>query len=870
MVTKAGIYVNEDGRDRMMLDNSTVFELMPQDKSKSNRYNGLSTSGTKLLLGNVVLVNDGVKPVLKEDSNVLSFGDVAINASGTCVNITAEDYSKLMSGDIPSGYCRHRDGTIYNIVSNVAGAPTITYTIANNIITFSTGKTTTELETVLYNNVPTVLSHNTEDLTETVTSTRCPFVNTRYFNPIVNKNAAFDIEYHVDNIDNDWTNHNAIGDTFTVEVADISGNILSQRTTYGGVYKITIPAYSTTGEKVFTIRCIDSNGVASPYEFLRVLVKDSSTKTIVDMENYLDGEGNITFEYPSGTTRTIVLKNESEITKQEAYQNKAALTNFFAMAAASGANYVKMYNGGDTHYFIDYHTESGLSATCAYYKCTMNSTSSTKTKTITAVEQVDFNEVKSVKESSRLAPVIMRTTAPSVGNSLTADSSTDYAQGVWYCTINSLGTRPAGGDEILLPDNITIDLNGSTLQAIQSDDIVSGFVLEFRNNFNTHVINGKVYGNYDGFDFLSTSIKCGNTKPAEWLGVTHVVSSRFCSLENVDTGWSVGYDGCVSPGLSNFGAPTLIDNKRIDLSTGQPVDDNDMIITDFKSCEGKEYIGLGRIGYCGYQCAGTQREIFFSFYDSEKNYIRSYKSRLYLHVKVPTNAAYVRVTGYGNVYNANGDTSMSAWSVDWRGSSENGSLAFWNVTICDQCSRVNCYCHDTRTTAQTGAGYCFLVDNCTYERIGKEVGHPTGWDAVTPLLGDIEDNFQWQRNFTMRNCSRIGTGGRNDLTVHYCTVFNFIGNTGITLTNHGGIEGGVISDNNMPKLTIERTLKSLHPHVIYSNNVINTLVVSYTDYTATGEHVDKDIYMTNSTIVNENGYSYLSMSNSINGGVVYQ
>lgn len=869
MVTKKGLWIDKGVKDKIYLDDNYLFNGFPQ-VGNATHY-GLSTCGGKLLYGKTILVNDGVSPVITENDGNVSFGDVEIIKQGTCVNITEEDFVSLLDGDIPSGYCRYRKDTIYNIVSDVSTAPVITYTISNGTITFSTGKSTTDLGITLYNNVPTLLSDNTEDKTATVTSTRCPFINLRHFDHIVNKNSPFEIEYHVDNIDNDWFNNNVIEDTFTVEIADLSGIVLAKRTTYGGVHRITVPAYLTVGEKEFTVRCVDSHGVSSPMEFMRVLVVETTNDVIADMEDYLDQDGNISFEYPVGTAWTITLKDEDKITKQEAYQNKGALSAFFAMASSNGATRVKFYNSDDTHYYIDYHTQSGISATCVYYKCTMDSAISSSTKTIVSVEEVSYNEVYNAKLVSKLTPVIRVTAAPVAGDTLKANDTTgDTSQEVWFCTLNSLGTLPSGGDNIVFPDNITIDLNGSTIKAIPTNDIVRGTVLKFQNNFNTHVINGKVYGNYENFDFYATSINCGNVKPAEWLGVTDISGSRFCSFRNLEIGWSVGYDGGVFSACTNFGSPVLIDNKRIDLTSGEEVEDTSMIVTDFKNCSGKNYIALGRIGYCGYQCAGTQREIFFSFYDANQNYIKSYKSRLYLHVKVPENAVYVRITGYGNVYSANGDTSMAAWSVQWRGSSENGSLALFDVKPCDSCFKTDCYHHDTRTIAHQGAGYCYLIDNCTYERIGKEIGHPSGWDAVTPLLADLEDDFQWHRNFTMRNCERIGTGGRDLFIVHYCTVFNFVGNTGISLTNTGGIEAGLIADSYIPSLKIDKNHKSLHPHVMYDGNVIGGLSVTITDYTATGEHVDEELVIKDSVLERKNNYSHLLMRNSINGEDVYQ
>jgi hypothetical protein len=57
---------------------------------------------------------------------------------------------------------------------------------------------------------------------------------------------------------------------------------------------------------------------------------------------------------------------------------------------------------------------------------------------------------------------------------------------------------------------------------------------------------------------------------------------------------------------------------------------------------------------------------------------------------------------------------------------------------------------------------------------------------------------------------------------------------------------------------------------MYIGNTINTLSISYEDYTTTGEHVDKGITMYNTTVVHECGYKDLSMYESVNGDVIYQ
>lgn len=86
------------------------------------------------------------------------------------------------------------------------------------------------------------------------------------------------------------------------------------------------------------------------------------------------------------------------------------------------------------------------------------------------------------------------------------------------------------------PDTFTLDLNGSTVSALQASDLNEGTILMIADCYDTHIINGNTRGTFKGKDYNSEDT-------AEWLCNVMITGSEFCSFENIDDFYSTGYDG---------------------------------------------------------------------------------------------------------------------------------------------------------------------------------------------------------------------------------------------------------------------------------------------------------------------------------------
>lgn len=746
-----GIHVKEsDGKCSLMFNG----QLITAFRSFKNRF-GLVVDGSKLILQGIdVAYSAQTNPLIRQVGDAVFFGEVPLLSNGKCINITKEDYSKLCAGEAVPGYVRYNQFDIYNIVSDVSAASTVTYTVSNGIVTFSDDSTSEMSNDMLYNNSEGVLTHNNESASATVENTDTPFLCLRYFNPIIPIGGKVSFTYHVDTIDMAKTNYGTLDRTFTL-VVETKGGTTAKKTTYAGVFDFSTPAFLSAGETWFSVRCIDSRGVSSPVQYYDILVRDE-----VSFNTYTMTESDLEEFTHDGETYRIVPDNSSV---SVALANKAALSAFFAKVKTSGYNKVVMLN---RTYWVDYH-------------------------------DAEMN------------------------------------------TVN-------GGDAIIFPDEFTVDLNGATIAVTQCNDLKSGNVVVFNKNFDTHIVNGFVKGNYDGFDFAATSANVSGT-PGEKLNVISCIESRYCSFERLDVSNAVGYDANFSGVYTSSFLTPSFSVGGINPSTGEvDVTKTNMVVSNLMTIN-EHYLSLGEValgkfGVAGYW-AGDKRDYFMSFYNAEDVHISTIKSKMYYSVKIPTGATKIRVSGYG---------TTSQWEVK----AGNGPFVMLherskNIVVRD------CNWHNTRTcaiSAQHVKG--MLYDNCTFRDIGEE----TGTYQVTRLLGDFEDGWQWMCDVCFSNCTCVKGSGSDTFKVMYCSNFEFNGNSAISLWfENGGVESGFVDSNTIPSANIGRGYRSYHPNILFSRNNIGILAVNDEG------NVVEPLTMVNTVITNRCNYSKLHLRDSING-----
>jgi len=788
--------------------------LYNNGKAVSSSFNGI-VDDFGLRIDGKVLKHDGIT-LAKSDygSHLVQrlkaalFGDAVI-ASDSCVNITLSNYNKLLQGITVSGYSRYNRKLVYNIVSEPATADVVSFNRHGNRLVFSTGVTALSEDDMLYNNVSGTLTENVIDLEKTVYRTDCPFINLRHFNPIVTVGDGLVLHYYVDAKAMPLANSRTIGDTFTLHVK-LSNGVEIKKTTYAGYNSVELPVFDTPGQLWFSVWCVDSNGVGSVEQHLDLLVKSASTPSIYEMtENDLEQYG--------------IQPDNDDV--DVAFNNKAALSNFFAAVKEGGYDGVKLLKHT---YWIDIHAEFG---TQTYYKCKVVN------KVITEVTVVDESVVISHGSSH------LKTDAPTVGSA--CDTTDEY----YYYVVN---TSTAGAN-IIFPDSFTVDLNESTIASVQFTDLRGGNIIVL-NGFDSHVVNGNIVGSYDGFDFALSKIRVGGGTPAEHVHcIRFGEDAKFCSIENLDISQSLGYElGCNGNDWTHRAISISNDaeNTAVDLSTGYVISCENMVtssLIDVKvNLSTVDTINVGRTGLGSYM-GGTQREMFISFYDENKDYISSVKTKMYYICKVPPSTQYARLTGYGT-------------PSDWAYSTSSGIFGFHaNPKTASDITIDNCYIHDTRTSGITLAnGVGITITNCKWHNIALE----SGAYQVTKLLGDFEDGWQKLRRVSIVNCELDKGVGEETLVINYCNKLEFVHNKGISINNRGGIEDGFIEDCEIPNYTLGRNFRSMNPFVIYRDNIIGKLSISY-DNSSTYNHTnegDVNPYVTMEDTVIESPVDYGNLS----------
>lgn len=870
---KSGLSISvKDGKNVLRFNGKTVESTFDD---AVDRF-GVCIKGQALKSDGVdVAVSAESNPSLRPTSSGLDFGGVNISES-KCVNITLADYNKLLKGERVTGYAMLNGDRVYNIVTDVATASPITYTDDGTTLTFSTGVTARKMQDTLYNNVSGGLTENTEDLTATMVNKDCPFVNLRCYDPIVPVGGKMVLEYYVDNKDMDSLNSLTVGDTFTLEVKLANGTTV-KKTTYAGFNYIELTAINTAGETWFSVRCIDERGVASVEQHIDILVRNEVVKN-----HYVMVDADL-------ETYGIVLGNNDP---QVAFANKAALSSFFAAVKEGGYNGVKMLN---RTYWIDYHATFG---TQRYWRVVV------RNNRLISVDEVTEQDVISngyVTTTHGSIPVINGTFGDAVVmyfvvsgsyyecsvydgkiTSVKSISASDIPSGK---TATNKGSVPyvgepysfpdaaytlvyntsTSGANIVFPNEFTVDLNGATIAVTQCNDLNHGAAIRLNGNYDTHIVNGNIVGNYDGFDFATTkrrygvSYPSGARFPGEGCGLTSIQNyAKYCSLERLNISGSVGYELTSS---GNYGTFRNVDmssigteNTRISMSNGQQVQESGMISSDFLSLFDATRMAIGRTGQGSYS-AGTERELFFSFYDENKEYLSTVKTKMYYIVKVPTGAKYVRVCGYGTEAQWPYSTGAGIFGLNLNPSYPT------NITV-DKCSWQH-----TRTCALTIAGGNGIR---IMRSRWKDIALESGTYQLTKILGDIEDG--WQRNIRIfiGDCTFETGAGSDIISMTYCNKIDMYNCTGFTLRS-SGIEDGFVTGNRINTFQLGRDFRSITPHVIYKDNIINSLAVTYENSkgnTFSTDDVDVTVPMVDCIINNTCTYKDLVMRNGKNGATL--
>ena len=354
-------------------------------------------------------------------------------------------------------------------------------------------------------------------------------------------------------------------------------------------------------------------------------------------------------------------------------------------------------------------------------------------------------------------------------------------------------------DKVVLPDNFTVDMNGATFKATQCNDINVSNLVDLKDCFDSHVKNGKLIGNYDGFDFEATKTNTNYNIPGEGLAVAEINGARYSSFEDMEMGYSVGYNlgvfggklaGYVgTPGQLAFPNAYYINDQgstvsSTTMSTTELIDISTLLDRGEIQCN--VYLGYGGL-------ALNKAELFFHFYDSQSAYKTTIKTRQYQVVKIPSGTKYMRVTGFTST------TTSSGMTICHTGGATN-------------CELINVKSYNTRTCAMHPGIYNhLLIKNCSFNYVADENEY-----KVTKLALDFEDGYENGKNlFFINNEVYNGTSA---LTIQKCFNCNVIKCRNFGLDLRGHIKGANIKNNFFNDGSIYTTSFESQSHLKLHNN----------------------------------------------------
>lgn len=285
--------------------------------SKSVNNFGAYVVGDKLMFDGVPVAEQGEMQGVGSGITVhgdeeVNFGDAEIQNAYSedlgekCINVTLEDYNRLLAGDVPSGYTRFDMHAIYRIVEDVSEADTVYFKRdAENPRKYTVDGVDyydAPLEFGLWNNLQGYADLDENLLTDnTYKCMDCPQVSIHDPAFRAAPGERIDLTYMVDTHQCHFTNYDSIGEngehyTFTVIIKNAYGDVMYKNTHYAGVFTVKLPAFThggsnITGETWYSIEVIDWRGCGSHVVYADILLQAADTSeeyqvTDSDLEAY--------------------------------------------------------------------------------------------------------------------------------------------------------------------------------------------------------------------------------------------------------------------------------------------------------------------------------------------------------------------------------------------------------------------------------------------------------------------------------------------------------------------------------------------------------------------------------------------------------
>ena len=348
--------------------------------------------------------------------------------------------------------------------------------------------------------------------------------------------------------------------------------------------------------------------------------------------------------------------------------------------------------------------------------------------------------------------------------------------------------------QIELQDKFILDLHSSIIYGLQSSDIKGGTLIQFHDNFDSHIINGNIHGPYKYLNYASQQ---GNV---ENLASVRIIGSSFCTMKNIDIAYAQGYDlnfvedSSISTWTSdrdksnytrkfNYAGYINYDGDVIDYPYELP-DFAFALRSNRFACDttsDSKYLKMGsrlllnnmcfqviNVNHAnehGNRSKSINKEVFLHYYKLVDNnkwvFLKTEKDYDFSAITPPEGTTHIFLSSWGNIdpYKVTDRLRLSSlYNPSYNG----GVYDIDYFYPCWSCGLIDCAIHDNRSSIldNTGAFNCYM-ENCLTWNLGAERQTVAGGSSNQSLYVDMEDgNIMNNCNFYLNNVDNIyGHGG---------------------------------------------------------------------------------------------------------------
>ena len=376
-------------------------------------------------------------------------------------------------------------------------------------------------------------------------------------------------------------------------------------------------------------------------------------------------------------------------------------------------------------------------------------------------------------------------------------------------TTEQLETSLQGTKNVLqVPNNFILDMNGSTFKVKESLYWQNhSRLLEIRNKYDSHVLNGIFEGDYRRRDL--TQLSNGNPRGEGGNCFGIFGRSRYSSFKNCDVKLFTGYcvtmqhDGGVYRNDISLNGFT---NVRID-ENGQEVqstsDEWTCSLYELNSVyDDYRVLTVGQLLGNGWTMQTDSWNADFHFYDENRNLIKTIKGILYRPMLKPENAKYIRCTVKCAPTTGRPDVASYLTNLGWKVTDYNSPR---------NCELIELHFNDTRTCGlNPNQGNNNLIEGCTFIDCATN---------ITPVAVDFEDGWFLMQDYMFRNNTVITPAGTGDMVIDAGMNLMFVDNTNFRFVTQGHYGVGYYFEGNKEtkRLAVKHN-NVTYPFTVYRNN----------------------------------------------------